>query len=90
MFRRPFIYESLLVLTSWQLLHVKTNKFVTGNKRLSGAMERNSMRISLDGAGTEGSLFTVVPFYKHRALTEPVYKFIITDMLINVYKYKKI
>ena len=42
------------------------------NKRLTGVMERNTMRITLDASGSEGSWFTIAPFYKHRNINDPV------------------
>lgn len=60
-------------------MHIKSNKFLTVNKRLSGAMERNTMRLTLDLGGNEGSWFSVLPFYKHRNMAEAV---IISDKVV--------
>lgn len=55
-----------------QLLHIKSNKFITVNAKAEAPEEKDATRVYLDSNGNEGSWFKVRSPYKYRSIGEDV------------------
>ena len=64
-----------------QLLHPKSDKFVTVHRRTPAEMDKTAMFVCLEAAGREASWFTIMPFFKLRSEGEKV---LVSDKVVLV------